>query len=60
MITSEMIDRINQLARKQKSEGLTPEEKKEQADLRQAYLRAIRGQVKEQLERIRFVDDQKN
>ncbi|MBA4496388.1 DUF896 domain-containing protein [Paenactinomyces guangxiensis] len=56
MIDNQLIDRINELARKQKSVGLTEEEKHEQARLRQIYLKAIRGQVKQQLSRIRFVD----
>ncbi|MFC4545176.1 DUF896 domain-containing protein [Paenactinomyces guangxiensis] len=56
LIDNQLIDRINELARKQKSVGLTEEEKHEQARLRQIYLKAIRGQVKQQLSRIRFVD----
>lgn len=37
-MNQEKIDRINQLARKSKtSEGLTPEEKAEQTQLRQEY-----------------------
>lgn len=56
MITEELIQRINELARKQKTEGLTPEEKDEQNRLRQLYLQGIRGSVKSQLDRIRFVD----
>lgn len=35
-------DRINELARKSKSQGLTPEELAEQAALREEYLREIR------------------
>lgn len=58
MITDEMIARINVLAAKQKTdEGLTDEEKAEQKELRQQYLKAIRENVKSQLERIEFVDD---
>ena len=37
------IDRINALARKSKSVGLSQEEKEEQARLRQEYIAAIRG-----------------
>ncbi|MFC4077987.1 DUF896 domain-containing protein [Salinithrix halophila] len=57
MITDEMIQRINHLARKKKAEGLTPEETQEQARLRETYLKAIRGSVKNQLDRVRFVDE---
>ncbi|MBD1371521.1 DUF896 domain-containing protein [Hazenella sp. IB182357] len=54
MITKELITRINELAHKQKSIGLDESEKKEQQQLRQKYLKAIRGQVKDQLSRVRF------
>ena len=43
MITS--LDRINQLAKKQREDGLTDEEKIEQRQLREEYLQQIRGQV---------------
>lgn len=46
------ISRINELYRKSKAEGLTDEEKKEQALLRQEYLAAIRGSIKSQLNNI--------
>jgi uncharacterized protein YnzC (UPF0291/DUF896 family) len=42
MVTQEQIDRINFLARKSRAEGLTEEEKKEQAKLRSAYVAAFR------------------
>ncbi|MCS1351112.1 DUF896 domain-containing protein [Mechercharimyces sp. CAU 1602] len=58
MITKEMIERINTLAHKQKSEGLTSNEKEEQAHLRAQYLKTIRGRVKEQLSQVRKVDKQ--
>lgn len=45
MITKELVDKINLLARKQRSEGLTDDEKEEQHRLRQLYLQGIRSQV---------------
>lgn len=56
MITNELIAKINYLAKKQKTIGLTSEEKEEQAHLRKIYLEGIRGQVKNQLSRIQFED----
>ncbi len=58
MITKELIDRINVLARKQRCEGLTGEEKEEQHQLRQQYLKGIRGQVEDALSNIKFVEDE--
>lgn len=58
MLSKEKIDRINLLARKSKSEGLSPEEKKEQQVLRTEYLAKFREQFKAQLDCIEFVDDE--
>jgi uncharacterized protein YnzC (UPF0291/DUF896 family) len=52
MITREMIERINALSRKQRSVGLTEEEKNEQALLRRTYIDNIKGQVRSHLESI--------
>lgn len=52
MMNNEKIDRINTLAHKAKSVGLTEEEKKEQAELRQEYLAAVRQNLKAQLDNI--------
>lgn len=50
------IPRINELARKAKTVGLTPEEKVEQQILRQEYLDAIRNNLKAQLDNIDIVE----
>ena len=52
MMNNEKIDRINTLAHKAKSVGLTEEEKKEQAELRKEYLAAVRQNLKAQLNNI--------
>lgn len=54
------IDRINVLARKAKTEGLTPEEEKEREMLRKEYIEAYRASLRSQLESIRVVDDKGN
>ena len=53
-----IIERINELSRKQKSIGLEEWERDEQEALRQEYLKFIRGQVIDSLGRVRFTDDQ--
>lgn len=50
MITQEQINRINELARKAKTEGLTEEEKIEQKALRAEYVKAFRQSLEAQLE----------
>lgn len=50
------IDRINELARKSKAEGLTEEEKKEQAELRRVYIEAVRRNLRGQLDNISVVN----
>ena len=49
-MTKEQIARINELARKQKAEGLTEEEKAEQLKLRGEYINAYKQSVIAQLE----------
>ncbi|MBO1870943.1 DUF896 domain-containing protein [Lachnoanaerobaculum sp. Marseille-Q4761] len=46
------IDRINTLAHKQKSVGLTEEEKQEQAALRKEYIETIRESLRANLNNI--------
>ena len=54
------IDRINELARKAKTEGLTEEEAAERAVLRRAYIDSVVGSLKGHLDNTYFVDDQGN
>ncbi|MBE8952260.1 MAG: DUF896 domain-containing protein [Quinella sp. 1Q7] len=56
MITPELLARINELARKKRTVGLTDEELAEQKELYKIYLAAIRGQVMSLLDSIEFVD----
>ena len=60
MITKEKIDRINELAAKNKKEGLTDEELKEREKLRKEYIESITGQVRDHLSRVKFVDEEPN
>ena len=59
MIDQKLIDRMNFLANKSKSEGLTEEEKKEQAELRQEYLRLFKEGFRQRLESIEIVKEYK-
>lgn len=51
------IDRINELARKAKTVGLTPDEIEERDKLRKEYIEAYRASLRSQLESIRVVDE---
>ena len=46
------IERNNELARKSRAEGLTPEEKAEQQKLRQEYIAAVKMNLRTQLDNI--------
>lgn len=62
MITKELIDKINHLAKKQREEGLTEEEKQLQAELRKEYLEKFKARFKKQLDNVKIVreeDDKK-
>ena len=52
----EDIDRINELARKAKTVGLTPEENEERAVLRRAYIDSVVGDLRQQLDNTYIVD----
>ena len=48
----EKIDRINELARKRKTVGLTPEEQAEQDALRKEYIAGFRNNLQELLDSV--------
>ena len=50
------IDRINELYHKSQAVGLTEEEKEEQARLRQEYVAAIRGSLRNNLNNISITE----
>lgn len=54
MKTDELTARINELYHKSKAEGLTEEEKEEQARLRQEYIENVRSNLRGQLSSIRI------
>lgn len=56
MLKQEQLDRINELAAKKKAFGLTEEELKEQAVLRELFLEDFRARFKAQLDNIEIVD----
>ena len=51
-----LLDRINELSRKSKGEGLTKEEKEEQKDLRDKYIQLVRKNLRGQLENISILE----
>ena len=55
-MTQEKINRINELSRKQKSVGLTEEEKQEQYILRREYIEGFKASLVSQLENTYIVD----
>lgn len=56
MVDDKMIARINELSKKKKTVGLTPQEAEEQQVLRRKYIDAFKRNLKSQLDNIRFVD----
>ncbi|HZG88480.1 DUF896 domain-containing protein [Paenibacillus sp.] len=56
-MVSARVLRINELARKQKTVGLTDDEKVEQAELRKGYIDDLKNSLRQQLDAIEFVED---
>ncbi len=59
-MNQEKIDRINVLARKSKAEGLTEEEKAEQAILRREYIDSVKASLIGNLDNTYVVDEKGN
>src|SRR5699024_12053956 len=56
MVSNSQLNRINELAKKAKSTGLSEQEKQEQKELREAYLKEFRQSFKEQIEHTTVID----
>ena len=56
----ELIKRINELSRKSKTEGLTEDEKGEQARLRAEYIKKFRQGMENTLSSVYIVDEKGN
>ncbi len=52
-----VIEEINTLAKKQREQGLTEEEKIRQAEVRKIYLEAVKKNFRNQLDNIKVVDN---
>lgn len=59
-MTEELIRRINALAKKSREEGLTDEEKEEQAKLRKTYIAEFRQGMLGTLDNVYIVDEAGN
>ena len=55
MLGKDKLARINELARKSKEEGLSPEEREEQQVLRKEYLAVFRQHFRQQLDSVKIV-----
>ena len=56
-MTDEKINRINELYRKSQAEGLTEDEKKEQAILRKEFVASVKSNLRNQLNNIDMVNE---
>lgn len=56
MTMDEKVARINELYHKSKNEGLTEEEKAEQAALRKEYIQSFRNNIRATLENVEILE----
>ncbi len=54
------LERINELYKKAKAEGLTPAEEKEQKVLREEYIKGFRASLRSQLDNVYVLDKDGN
>ncbi len=59
-MNKEKINRINELAKKSKITGLTPEEKEEQTRLRNEYISNVRSNFVKSIENMVVIDEDGN
>ncbi|WP_170007270.1 DUF896 domain-containing protein [Bacillus fonticola] len=60
MISPQMLQRINELAKKSKEQGLSEAEAKEQSKLRKEYLKSFRNSMLNTLDGVKIVDPNGN
>ena len=60
MDMKQVIARINELAKKAKTEGLTPEELAERDKLRRIYIDSVKANLMGQLDNTSYVDEKGN
>lgn len=60
MLEKQKLDRINELVRKERNDGLSAEEKQEQKALREEYIKAFRSGMRNQIEGMKIVDPEGN
>lgn len=60
MLEQEKMNRINELAQKKKTEGLTEEEGREQTLLRKEYLQTFRNSFQKTIENAKVIDPEGN
>ena len=60
MLEESKINRINELAKKSKTSGLSIEEAKEQSQLRSEYLKTFRSSMRDTIESVKVIDPEGN
>ncbi|WOV86037.1 DUF896 domain-containing protein [Sporosarcina oncorhynchi] len=60
MLSPDKLNRINELANKSKTIGLSTEEAKEQTKLRKEYLETFRSSMRDTIENVKVLDPEGN